>query len=550
MRTAQITRMAMATGLMIAWAGAAQGDFYCGKAAKVPNVNDGYSSLGGSISSDGLSLYFTSQRAGNFGENFDICVATRATPQDPWGTPTNLGATINGFYFDHTPNISPDGPTLLFSSDRPGGSGGMDMWMAIRADMDSPWGEPVNLGPTVNSSAWDLSPRLSVDGLSLYFHSARPGGYGNEDIWVTTRASKTDPWGTPTNLGPAINTGSNDGEAVISPDGLALFFSSDRPGGMGGYDLWMATRRSLSSPWTMPVNLGPMVNSANTEWCGSLSADGSTLYFCCDRPTTWGPCSLYQTPLTPMPDFNGDGIVDGKEVRIMAENWGTDASRCDIGPMPYGDGVVDAQDLLVLSGYMSKEFLDPAIVTVWKFDEFEGDTAANTVAGPEATLVGNPAWRPTEGAVGGAIRLDGVDDCLIGGFDGDPSKAPWSIFVWVKGGVPGQVVLSQKGGVDWLTTDPVTGALRTDLRSAGRLSRPLASETAITDGHWHRIGLTWDGTTRTLYVDGGVAAEDSQGAFASVHGPLHIGCSYDMAAGTFWAGLIDDVRLYDCAVKP
>jgi Tol biopolymer transport system component len=552
MRIQQIKRMAMATGLMVAWAclGTARGDFYCGTPTKVPNVNDGFSSLGGSVSADGLSLYFTSQRAGNYGENFDVCVATRATTQDDWGTPRNLGATINGTFFEHTANISPDGLSLLFSSDRPGGWGGMDMWMATRAGVDSPWSEPVNLGPTVNSAAWDLSPRLSADGLSLYFHSARPGGLGGEDIWVATRTSKTAPWGTPTNLGPTINTGNNDGEAVISPNGLVLFFSSDRIGGAGSYDLWMATRKTVDSPWTTPVNLGPKVNSASIEWCGSISADGSTLYFCSDRPTTWGPCTLYQATLTPMPDFNGDGMVDGAEVRILAENWGTDESMYDIGPMPYGDGVVDAQDLLVLSEYVSKEVLDPAIVSLWKLDEYEGDTAANAAGGPEAKLVGNPLWRPGDGAIGGAIRLDGVDDCLIGGFDRDPSKAPWSVFAWVKGGAPGQVILSQEGGVNWLTTDPTTGAFRTDLRSAGRLSRTLATQTVVTDGQWHHIGLTWDGNTRTLCVDGAIAAQDSQGAFTSVNGPLHIGCGSDMAAGSYWSGLIDDVRIYDRTVKP
>lgn len=552
MRMEQIRRMAMVVGLTIpmTWIGPARGDFYCGVPTKVANVNDGFSHLGGSISTDGLSFYFASQRAGNYGENFDVCVATRATPQDAWGTPRNLGATINGTSFDHTANISPDNLTLLFSSDRPGGSGGMDMWMTTRASVDSPWGAPVNLGPTVNSSGWDLSPRISADGLTLYFHSTRSGGYGNEDIWTSTRASKTDPWGTPVNLGPVVNTGFNDGEAVVSPDGLAMFFSSDRLGGVGNYDLWMTTRRTTDSPWTTPVNLGPTVNSANIEWCGSISADGSTLYFCCDQPSTWGPCSLYQTTLTPMPDFNGDGMVDGEEVRMMVENWGSDEPLCDIGPMPYGDGVVDVHDLRVLSEYVSKEVLDPAIVSFWRLDEFEGDIAANAVGGPEATLVGDPRWQPTTGAVGGAIRLDGVDDCLIGGFDGDPSKAPWSVFVWVKGGAPGQVVLSQQDGVNWLTTDPETGALGTGLQSTGRFSRTLASQTIITDDQWHHIGLTWDGTTRTLCVDGVVAAQDSQGSFAPASGPLHIGCGSDMTAGSFWAGMIDDIRIYDRAIDP
>lgn len=551
MRTGRIERMAMlaALALMSAWMGQARGDFYCGAPTKVANVNGGTSNLGGCISADGLSLYFTSQRAGNYGENFDIHVATRATTQDAWGTPRNLGAMVNGTSFDHTANISPDNLSLLFSSDRPGGSGGMDMWIATRYSVDSPWGAPVNMGPTVNSSMWDLSPRVSADGLSLYFHSTRPGGRGSEDIWVATRAAKADPWGAPVNLGAPINSSANDGEAVLSPDGLAIFFSSDRAGGVGSYDLWMATRRIASDPWGTPVNLGPTVNSANVEWCSSISADGVTLYFCSDRPTTWGPCSLYETTITPMPDFNGDGMVDGEEIRIMARNWGTGEPLCDIGPMPYGDGVVDTQDLLILSQYVSKEVLNPAIISYWKLDEIEGATARNAVAAPEAIVIGDPIWQPEAGAIGGALRLDGLDDCLVGGFDRDPSKAPWSVFMWVKGGAPGQVILSQQGGFNWLVADPATGALMTDLRSIGRFSRALSSQAIITDNQWHRIGLTWDGTTRTLYVDGVIAAQDTQSSPRSTYGDLNIGCGSDMATGSFWYGMIDDVRIYNRIVE-
>ena len=89
-----------------------------------------------------------------------------------------------------------------FSSDRPGGSGGLDIWMATRPTPDSPWGKPVNLGPTVNSSAWDMGAKMSADGLSMLLPFRSPGGLGGEDIWMTTRATKDEPWGPPQNLGP------------------------------------------------------------------------------------------------------------------------------------------------------------------------------------------------------------------------------------------------------------------------------------------------------------------------------------------------------------
>jgi len=544
--------MTIAAGLVLAagWAGQVRGDFLVGTPMKVPNINGGVTTLGGSISSDGLSFYFSSERAGGYGGTFDIYVATRSSQQDAWDPPVNLGPTVNGSSWEYAANISPDGLTLLFSSDRPGGSGGMDMWMTTRPTLDSPWGTPVNLGPTVNSSAWDLSPKLSADGLTLLFHSARGGGLGNEDIWMATRATKNDPWGTPKNLGAPVNSSSNDGEPVLSADGLTLFFNSDRGGGSGNYDLWVTTRRTTADPWGPPANLGPTVNSSAVEWCGSLSAHGSMLYFTSDRPTTWGPCSVYQASIQPMVDFNGDGKVDGNEVRIMVENWGKDEPLCDIGPTAFGDGLVDTQDLLVLSQYIGKEVIDPAVISYWKLDEAEGITARNSAAGRDAVLVGSPVWRPGAGMVGGAVELDGADDFVLGGFDRDPAKAPWSVFLWVKGGQPGQVILSQRFGANWLVADGAEGTLMTDLKSAGRTSKALCSQAVITDGKWHRVGLIWDGTTRTLCVDGVAVGEDTQSNLKSAYGDLNIGCGTNLAPGSFWSGLVDDVRIYNRVIKP
>lgn len=96
-----------------------------------------------------------------------------------FGEPTNLGPTVNSSANDFGTSISPDGLSHYFSSNRPGGSGGHDLWVTTREKIDDDWGNPVNLGPTVNSSAWDSCPEISADGLSLYFASTRLGGSGN-----------------------------------------------------------------------------------------------------------------------------------------------------------------------------------------------------------------------------------------------------------------------------------------------------------------------------------------------------------------------------------
>jgi len=130
------------------------------------------------------------------------------------------------------------------------------------ATADFTFGEPTNLGPTVNSSAADHNPSISADGLELYFSSYRPGGSGDTDLWVTTRATTNDEWGEPANLGPTINSSGNDGGPCISPDGCTLVFNSIRSGGYGNLDIWVTKRATRSDDWGPPVNLGPPVNSS------------------------------------------------------------------------------------------------------------------------------------------------------------------------------------------------------------------------------------------------------------------------------------------------
>jgi hypothetical protein len=143
-----------------------------------------------------------------------------------------------------------------------------------------------------------------------------------------------------------------------------------------------------------------------------------------------------------------------------------------------------------------------------------------------------------------------VDDCIKTPFILNPAEGPFSLFAWVKGGGPGQVIFSQAGGANWLMADSTAGALLTQLRASGRSSNDLASAQAVTDGQWHRTGLTWDGANRVLLVDDVEVARDSQGTPASSAGGLYIGAGSTLASGTFWSGLIDDVRLYNRAVTP
>src|SRR6185437_4578934 len=124
---------------------------------------------------------------------------------------------------------------------------------------NSDWSTPVALGASINTPSADQSPALSPDGLSLYFASDRPGTLGGIDLWVSRRASHHSPWGTPVNLGAGINSSSIESGPNLSPDGHLLFFQSNRPGGQGSNDIYVSHRADTDDDfgWRPPVNLGP-----------------------------------------------------------------------------------------------------------------------------------------------------------------------------------------------------------------------------------------------------------------------------------------------------
>lgn len=186
----------------------------------------------------------------------------------------------------------------------------------------------------------------------------------------------------------------------------------------------------------------------------------------------------------------------------------------------------------------------------WKLDESEGLVASDSVGDHDGSLVGDPVWQPTGGQLNGAIQLDGVDDTITTPFVRDPSEGAFSVFLWIHGGAPGQAILSQTDGVTWLFADVSTGALATQLKASGRSSRDLVSSVVVADGQWHQVGLTWDGSTRALYVDGVLAAADAQGALIGQTTGLRIGSGPKAESDLFWSGLIDDVRVYSRVIQP
>lgn len=250
-----------------------------------PSVNSPANDLAAEMSKDGLSLYFGSNRPGGFGAN-DIYVSRRATVDEPWGTPVNLGPVINSAFGDAGPHLSRDGHLLFFTSGRPG-FGGNDIWVSRRTNTndDFAWETPINLGPPVNTADGELGPNMR--GREFYFWRG-PGTAG--DIYVSHM--RGDDFETPIAIAE-LNSPAHDEKPSIRFDGHEIYLASDRPGGVGDLDIWVSTRRSNGDAWETPVNLGRTINTPFQDRRPALSADGTMLFFDSTRPGGVGGMDLY-----------------------------------------------------------------------------------------------------------------------------------------------------------------------------------------------------------------------------------------------------------------
>jgi Tol biopolymer transport system component len=206
-------------------------------------VNTAANEFAPAFSRDGLRMYFVSDRAGGLGL-LDIWVSSREDEDDDfgWQAPANVGAPVNSGFNDAAPGSLDKGneETLFFTTNRPGGLGGPDIWTSVR-EKDGSFG-PASPVAELNSPVQDARATVRRDGREVFFFSDRAGSLGATDLWTSTRENRNGPWSTPENLGPVVNSTSADNQPAISRDGRTLFFASSRPGGFGLLDLYMVTR--------------------------------------------------------------------------------------------------------------------------------------------------------------------------------------------------------------------------------------------------------------------------------------------------------------------
>ncbi len=253
------------------------------------NVNSRVSEYLPAITINGDELVFT-RRVGNTNEDF-----YSATRKDGvWSPARPLPGNINSASNEGAQNISQDGQWLIFTGcDFPDGFGSCDLYISYLTN--DGWSAPENLGKTINTAAWETTPSLSPDKRDLYFTSTRPGGYGGSDIYIS-RLQPNGRWGEPENAGPEINTAGDESCPFIHADNETLYFTSSGHLGYGGQDLFV-TRKQANGSWGKAVNLGFPINTIENEGSLAVAADGKTAYYASDRSDSRGGLDLYSFEL-------------------------------------------------------------------------------------------------------------------------------------------------------------------------------------------------------------------------------------------------------------
>lgn len=267
------------------------------------------------LTADGSSLIFSRTVEGN--EDFFV---SHQTADKKWTVAAPLSSTINTPQNEGAQSISPDGMYLFFTGcNREDGFGSCDLYVSHKNGKD--WDKPFNLGAAVNSAAWDSQPAVTPDGSTLYFVSNRPGGLGGYDIWKTSLNAAGE-WSKPLNLGPEINTPFDEMTPFIHPDGKTLYFSSNGWPGLGNMDIYYS-RAQDNGTWGKPVNIGYPINTFSEETGLMVTPDGSKGMFSSVLKDGFGDMDIYSFDLPvaakPLPITYVKGIVRDKDTKDFLE---------------------------------------------------------------------------------------------------------------------------------------------------------------------------------------------------------------------------------------
>jgi OmpA-OmpF porin, OOP family len=226
------------------------------------------------LTADQQTFIFSKRDGPQLTDDEDIMLCRKVNGE--WSDPVSISNKINSEFNEGACTMSADGKVLVFvSCNRKDGLGACDLYISYKKGDD--WSVPVNMGSNVNSNAWDSEPSLSADARTIYFTSERAGGLGLFDIWVTTMDDDGN-WTKARNLGKPVNTEGKEVSPFIHANGKTLYFSSNKHPGMGGYDIFYS-HKSDSINFTQPVNLGYPINTQMNDASVFISADSKKGFY-------------------------------------------------------------------------------------------------------------------------------------------------------------------------------------------------------------------------------------------------------------------------------
>ncbi len=261
-----------------------------------PSINTSEQEYSPAFAIDEKTIYIT-RRIGDLSDtrpNEDIYYSKKIDGN--WQKIQSIGPPVNTIENEGAFSVSSDGNYIFFTScSRSGGKGQCDLWITIQKN--NTWSEPLNLQSPINTKYWESQPSISSDGKTLFFTSDRPGGYGGTDIWMAIFGENG--WSEPVNLGPNINTSKDEQFPFIHADNQTLYFSSEGHPGMGKSDLFVSYK-TADNTWEEPINLGYPINSNGFDWNLIVSRDGKTAYYSSDKIEGNGGLDIYTFEL---PEF-------------------------------------------------------------------------------------------------------------------------------------------------------------------------------------------------------------------------------------------------------
>ncbi|WP_109098288.1 OmpA family protein [Aquimarina sp. AU58] len=259
------------------------------------------------VNPSATKLYFTSQRGSRFGNPGKEDLYVVNLYEGGIGQAQLLPEPLNSIKNEGASTFTGDGQIMIFGRcNAPDGMGGCDLYTSSLNG--ETWEIPKNMGAVINSSSWDAQPSISADGSKLVFSSGRAGGYGHSDLYISHK-NESGEWSIPKNVGNTINTASEEKSPFLAPDGRTLYFSSSGHGGYGDTDMFKTVL--IDGEWSEPVNMGSVINTPYKDLYFTTSASGDYAFFASEKPGGIGGKDIYQIGLPPDMKPTATTIVTG-----------------------------------------------------------------------------------------------------------------------------------------------------------------------------------------------------------------------------------------------